>query len=288
MASYFCLFLKKLHWENNGKSAYHKCPFHVDHFSKFLRDLLESACDCFYIKGWDQLVCTEVCISYNMDVSFLVALAFSAYFSRWLQHLARSHMMMSQGSEGTELSNEARIMFLMSLCVGICEEGVALAQRDPAFLAGKPLMLCFPSKSLLGTLPSVQKAWMKSMFCKCVIHQNDWWGISGNPGFFYFPPVTSEVKNFWSTWSEVSCHNKVINVVLNRVPAFHSLSFLNTLNLSVFGVSYGTKYLLSVILWPCYLMSCTCLVHNCLQDFLYHSVVGDCGPGLTNVGTKVG
>lgn len=127
MAFYFCLFLKKLHWENNGKSAYHKCPFHVDHFSKFLRDLLESACDCFYIKGWDQLVCTEVCISYNMDVSFLVALAFSAYFSRWLQHLARSHMMMSQGSEGTELSNEARSMFLMSLCVGICEEGVALA-----------------------------------------------------------------------------------------------------------------------------------------------------------------
>lgn len=178
---------KKLNWENNGKSAYHKFPFHGDHFIKFLRDLLESACDCFYIKGWDQLVCTVVCISSNMDVSFLVALAFSAYFSRWLQHWARAHMMMSQGSEGTQLSNETRSMSLMSLCVGIYEEGVILAFICPKrsnILAGKPLMLCFPSKSLLGTLPSVQKAWMKSMFCKCVIHQNDWWGISGNPGFF--------------------------------------------------------------------------------------------------------
>lgn len=69
----------------------------------------------------------EVCVSSNMDVSFLVALAFSTYFSRWLQHLAISHMMMSQGSEGTELSNETRSMSLMSLCVGIYEEGVVLA-----------------------------------------------------------------------------------------------------------------------------------------------------------------
>lgn len=143
-------------------------------------------------------MCTEVCISSNMDVSFLVALAFSAYFSRWVQHWARASMMISQGSEGTELSNETTSMSLMPLCVGIYEEGVMLAFIFPKrsnILPEKPL--CFPSKSLLGTLPSVQKAWMKSIFCECVIHQNDWWGISGNAGFFYFPPVTSEVYMVW-------------------------------------------------------------------------------------------
>lgn len=158
-------------------------------------------------------MCTEVCVNSNMDVSFLVALAFLSYFSRWLQHLARSHMMTSQGSEGTELRH--RSMSLMSLCVGIYEEGVVLAFICPKrsnISDREASNAVFPKQVTSRYLAFSAKARMKSLFCKRAIHQNDWWGISGNPGFFYFPPGTSEVNNFWSTWSEVSCHNKVINV----------------------------------------------------------------------------
>lgn len=96
---------------NNSKPAYHKFPFLVDHFSKFLRDLLE------YIKGWDQLVWTEVCASALIWTFHFLWLLPCSLFQLMAATLSeQAQMVMSQGNEGVELNNETRRMSHAIVC----------------------------------------------------------------------------------------------------------------------------------------------------------------------------
>lgn len=222
-----------------------------------------------------------VCISSNVDVSFSVALAVTVYFSWWLPYCLSSNDDVTRewGSRVKSChgvwESEGEVM---PAC--ICTRSLNVSGREVTSAV-------FPKQVTSGLLAFSAKSMNEKHVLLQVCDAPGLIGISGNPGFFYFPSCDSRGQELlvyvvWGLWPQYSY--KCIFWIGCLLFFFF---FFNSFSLPIFGVSYGAKYLLSVILWPCYLLSCTFLIHYCLQDFLSHSVVGDCGLGLTNVGAEV-